>query len=175
MRPTRMMAPGSSISSEDLDAPAYTRALTSLREIELRQAIEAADRVDAGNRTFNQQFWATMASEAGGVPSGSPRSGWRDGCRELWGGGSRDPCNRRGCRSRTRENAGRDLPRPAQFFSSFYGYFVGAITESEATRIRNASRRLCAMAPSELPDAIGCVLPRVSSSMRLDATPCATR
>lgn len=69
MRPTRFMEPGS-VPSEDLDAPAYTRGLTSLRELEGSEAIRAADRVDATNRTFNQQFWATMASEAGGVPTG---------------------------------------------------------------------------------------------------------
>jgi hypothetical protein len=49
---------------------------------------------------------------------------------------------------------------PAPPFSYFFGYF-----ESAATRIRNASRRLCAMAPSELPDAISGVSPRVSSSI----------
>jgi len=69
MRPTRFMEPGSA-PSEDLDAPAYTRGLTSLRELRGSEAIRAADRVDATNRTFNQQFWATMASEAGGVPTG---------------------------------------------------------------------------------------------------------
>jgi hypothetical protein len=43
--------------------------LTRSRGIRGAQALRAADRVDASNRTFNQQFWATMASEAGGVPS----------------------------------------------------------------------------------------------------------
>jgi len=55
---------------EDLDAPAYTRCLTSLSEIRRRHAMRAADQVDAENRTFNQQFWATLASEAAGVVSG---------------------------------------------------------------------------------------------------------
>jgi len=69
------------------------------------------------------------------------------------------------------------VPRPAHLygFTCFFYCFGVAFTESASTRIRNASRRFCAMAPSELPDASGCVSPRVSSSIRLDATPCATR
>jgi hypothetical protein len=63
------MAPGST-PNEDLDAPAYTRALTPFPEYQRTQAIRAAEREDANNRSFNRQFWATMASEAGGVPSG---------------------------------------------------------------------------------------------------------
>jgi hypothetical protein len=55
---------------EDFEAPAYTRGLTSLPEIQRRQTMREADRVDASNRSFNQQFWSTMASEAGGVPAG---------------------------------------------------------------------------------------------------------
>ena len=58
MRPTRFMAPGSA-PSEDLDTPAYTRGLTPLPELQRTQALQAADRVDASNRTFNEQFWAT--------------------------------------------------------------------------------------------------------------------
>lgn len=69
MRPTRLMSPGSD-PSEDFDAPAFTRALTPLPEFQHQQAIQAAQREDANNRSFNRQFWATMASEAGGVPSG---------------------------------------------------------------------------------------------------------
>ena len=79
MRPTRVIPPGSMLRDyltplpeapiEDLDAPAYTRGLTSLPEFERDRAIRASERVDASNRTFNQQFWATLASEAGGVPS----------------------------------------------------------------------------------------------------------
>src|ERR1043166_2171366 len=66
------------------------------------------------------------------------------------------------------KTAGRDDAAPGAFLSCTY-------LLSEATRIKNASRRFCAMALSEFPDAIGCVLPRVSSSIRLEATPCATR
>jgi hypothetical protein len=55
---------------EDLDAPAYTRGPTSMPEFQRSQAIQASDRVDATNRTFNQQFLATMRSEAGGVTNG---------------------------------------------------------------------------------------------------------
>jgi hypothetical protein len=69
MRPTRLFPPGS-IADESFDAPAYTRALTPLPEFQHRQAMQAADREDANNRSFNRQFWATMKSEAGGVPSG---------------------------------------------------------------------------------------------------------
>ena len=47
---------------EDLDAPAYTRGLTSLPELQWRQAMQAADRMDADNRSFNQHFWSTMKS-----------------------------------------------------------------------------------------------------------------
>lgn len=69
MRPTRLMAPRSS-PGEGLDTPAYTRGPVSLNELQGAEAMRAADQVDANNRTFNQQFRATMASEAGGVPSG---------------------------------------------------------------------------------------------------------
>jgi hypothetical protein len=68
MSPTRLIPPeGDPI--DDLDAPAFTRALTPLPEIQRRLALQAADREDANNRTFNRQFWATMASESG-APSG---------------------------------------------------------------------------------------------------------
>ena len=79
MRPTRVIPPGSMLRDHptplpenpiDLDAPAYTRGLTSLSEFERDQAIRASDRVDATNRSFNQQFWVTMQSEAGGGTSG---------------------------------------------------------------------------------------------------------
>ena len=80
MRPTRLTPPGSTIHeirtpipeapSEDLDAPAYNRGPTSFPEFQRSQAMHASDRMDAGNRTFNQQFMATMASEAGGSPNG---------------------------------------------------------------------------------------------------------
>lgn len=80
MKPTRVIPPGSMLQDyptplpdvpiENLDAPAYTRAPTSLPEFQRSQAIQAFDRVDATNRTFNQQFMATMRSEAGGVASG---------------------------------------------------------------------------------------------------------
>lgn len=80
MRPTRVIPPGSMLRDyptplpdtpiEDLDAPAYTRGLTSLPEFERDRAIRASERVDATNRSFNQQFWATMQSEAGGGTSG---------------------------------------------------------------------------------------------------------
>lgn len=79
MRPTGVIPPESRLRDyptplpetpiEDLDAPAYTRGLTSLPEFQRNQAIRASGRVDATNRSFNQQFWATMQSEAGGVPS----------------------------------------------------------------------------------------------------------
>jgi hypothetical protein len=68
MRPTRLMLPGGD-PTENFDAPAYTRALTPLPEFQRIQALLAADREDTNNRSFNRQFWATMASEAGGVPS----------------------------------------------------------------------------------------------------------
>jgi hypothetical protein len=68
MRPTRLIPPDSG-PIEDLDAPAYTRGLTPLPEIQRRLALQAADREDANNRSFNRQFWATMASEAS-APSG---------------------------------------------------------------------------------------------------------
>jgi len=64
----RMPLPGTPM--EDLDAPAYTRGLTSLPELQWRQAMQAADRMDADNRSFNQHFWSTMKSEAGVVVSG---------------------------------------------------------------------------------------------------------
>jgi hypothetical protein len=67
MRPTRLI-PSESGPIEDLDAPAYTRALTPLPEIQRRLALQAADREDANNRSFNEHFWAAMASEADGEP-----------------------------------------------------------------------------------------------------------
>lgn len=83
MRPTQLISPGSirdkppqlreplpGTSMEDFDAPAYSRGLTSLSEIQQRHAMRAADRMDADNRSFNQQFWSTMKSEAGAVVSG---------------------------------------------------------------------------------------------------------
>ena len=76
MEPTRQPSPRSTIgdlpseASIDLDAPAYTRGLTPLPEIQGRQAMQAAAREDASNRSFNRQFWFTLASEVGGVPSG---------------------------------------------------------------------------------------------------------
>lgn len=66
MEPTGLTSP----ESDDLDAPAYTRAPTPLSEIERRQSQRMSDREDAGNRTFNRQFWFTLASEVGGVPTG---------------------------------------------------------------------------------------------------------
>ena len=66
MEPTGLPAP----QGDDLDAPAYTRGLTSLPEIERRQSVRLSDREDAGNRSFNRQFWFTLASEVGGVPTG---------------------------------------------------------------------------------------------------------
>lgn len=83
MKPTRPMSFGNTVgdpppqtrppipeaSTEDLDAPAYTRGLTPLPEIQGREAIRAAGREDAGNRSFNRQFWFTLASEVGGVPT----------------------------------------------------------------------------------------------------------
>jgi hypothetical protein len=85
MRPTRVIPPGSMLQDyptplpdvpiENLDAPAYTRTPTSLPEFQRQQAIQAYYRVDATNRTFNQQFWTTMRSEAGGVTSGIDLTG----------------------------------------------------------------------------------------------------
>lgn len=69
--PPLFQAPPPGTSMEDLDAPAYTRGLTSLPELQRRQATQAADRVDADNRSFNQHFWSTMNSEAGAVVSGT--------------------------------------------------------------------------------------------------------
>jgi len=68
--PPHILSPIPEASIEDLDAPAYTRALTPLPEFQGRQAIQAADREDASNRGFNRQFWFTLASEVGGVPPG---------------------------------------------------------------------------------------------------------
>jgi len=68
--PPLLRAPLPGPSMEDLDAPAYSRGLTSLPEVRRRQAMRAADRVAADNRSFNQHFWSIMRSEAGGVPSG---------------------------------------------------------------------------------------------------------
>jgi hypothetical protein len=69
MKPTVWMPSGSG-PIEDLDAPAYTRGLTTLSEIQRREALRAGDREDASNRSFNRQFRSILASEAGGVPSG---------------------------------------------------------------------------------------------------------
>ena len=66
MEPTGLTSP----ESDDLDAPAYTRTPTPLAEIERRQSQRMSDREDAGNRSFNRQFWFTLASEVGGVPTG---------------------------------------------------------------------------------------------------------
>src|SRR3990172_3561840 len=66
MEPKGLTSP----ESDDLDSPAYTRTPTPLSEIERRQAQRMSEREDAGNRTFNQQFWFTLASEVGGVPTG---------------------------------------------------------------------------------------------------------
>lgn len=68
--PSQIRSPIPEASIEDLDAPAYMRALTPLPEIERRQSA----RVDAGNRGFNRQFWFTLASEVGGVPTGMSTS-----------------------------------------------------------------------------------------------------
>jgi hypothetical protein len=68
--PPHLRSPIPEASIEDLDAPAYTRGLTQLPELQERQAMRAADREDAGNRSFNRQFWFTLASEVGGVPTG---------------------------------------------------------------------------------------------------------
>lgn len=68
MRPTRLI-PSESGPIEDLDTPAYTRALTPLPEIQRRLAIQAADREDAKNRSFNEHFWAAVANDADGEPS----------------------------------------------------------------------------------------------------------
>lgn len=68
--PTRLRAQHAGAPMIDFDSPAYTRAGAPLVEIERRQAAEAAERQGASNRTFNRQFWSTMASEAGGVPTG---------------------------------------------------------------------------------------------------------
>jgi len=102
MRPTQRTSPGSSIpyrppqlepfpgsSVEDLDAPAYTRGLTSLPEVQRRQAMHAADRMDADNRTFNQQFWSTMTSEAGAVVSGIGTERLARWVSRIIGGGGR--------------------------------------------------------------------------------------
>ena len=78
MRPTRQI-PSESGPIEDLDAPAYTRALTPLPEIQRRLAIQAADREDANNRSFNEHFWAAMASEGDSEQRGfrtSPVGRW---------------------------------------------------------------------------------------------------
>lgn len=66
MEPTGLTSP----ESDDLDSPAYTRTPTPLSEIERRQSQRMSEREDAGNRSFNRQFWFTLASEVGGVPTG---------------------------------------------------------------------------------------------------------
>jgi hypothetical protein len=68
--PSHILSPTPEASIEDLDAPAYTRGLTPLPELQEREAMQAADREDASNRSFNRQFWFTLASEVGGVPTG---------------------------------------------------------------------------------------------------------
>jgi hypothetical protein len=68
--PPQLREPLPGTSMEDFDAPAYSRGLTSLPEVQRRHALRAADRMDADNRSFNQHFWSVMRSEAGGVPSG---------------------------------------------------------------------------------------------------------
>jgi hypothetical protein len=68
--PPQLRGPLPGTTTEDLDAPAYTRGLTSLPEVQRRQALRAADQMDADNRTFNQHFWSTMTSEAGAVVTG---------------------------------------------------------------------------------------------------------
>lgn len=55
MRPTRLIPPESD-PIEDLDAPAYTRALTPLPEIQRRLAIQATNREEESNRVFNREF-----------------------------------------------------------------------------------------------------------------------
>jgi hypothetical protein len=69
MRPTRLLPPDGTLD-ESLDTPAYMRGVPSLSDFQRAQAVQASARDDASNRSFNRQFWATMASEAGGVPSG---------------------------------------------------------------------------------------------------------
>jgi hypothetical protein len=69
MKPT-LWVPSGSGPNEDLDAPAYTRGLTPLSEIQRREELRAGDREDASNRAFNRQFRSILASETGGVPSG---------------------------------------------------------------------------------------------------------
>jgi hypothetical protein len=78
MRPTRLIPPDGD-ALEDLDAPAYTRALTPLPEFQRRLAIQAADREEANNRSFNEHFWAAMAREGDSEPRGfrtSPVGHW---------------------------------------------------------------------------------------------------
>lgn len=55
MRPTRLIPPESD-PIDDLDAPAYTRALTPLPEIQRRLAIQATNREEESNRVFNREF-----------------------------------------------------------------------------------------------------------------------
>lgn len=55
MRPTRLIPPDNG-PIEDLDAPAYTRALTPLPEIQRRLATQATDREEESNRVFNRKF-----------------------------------------------------------------------------------------------------------------------
>jgi hypothetical protein len=54
--PSQIRSPIPEASIEDLDAPAYTRALTPLPEIESRLEMRASNRGDECNRTFNQQY-----------------------------------------------------------------------------------------------------------------------
>jgi hypothetical protein len=72
--PSHILSPIPEASIEDLDAPAYTRGLTPLPEIERRQSVRTSAREDASNRGFNRQFWFTVASEVGGVPTGMSTS-----------------------------------------------------------------------------------------------------
>ncbi|HMA40298.1 MAG TPA: hypothetical protein VKP10_09485 [Gemmatimonadales bacterium] len=55
MRPTRLIPPESD-PIDDLDAPAYTRALTPLPEIQRRLATQATNREEESNRVFNREF-----------------------------------------------------------------------------------------------------------------------
>jgi hypothetical protein len=54
--PSQIRSPVPEASIEDLDAPAYTRALTPLPEFERRQVIRASEQGDDINRAFNQQY-----------------------------------------------------------------------------------------------------------------------
>jgi hypothetical protein len=51
--------------------------------------MHAADRMDADNRSFNQHFWSTMASEAGAVVSGIGSERLARWVSRIIGGGGR--------------------------------------------------------------------------------------